>query len=57
MANQRGKANAMFRESWVVGVNVYGSKPRRLMVIRNSISAVRIEAHLWPPRFSGCMSW
>lgn len=56
VVNQRGRANAIFRESWVVGVNVYGSRPRRLIVIRNSISAVRIEAHLCPPIFNGCIS-
>lgn len=55
--NQRGRAKAMFRESWVVGVKVYGSKPKRLTVIRNNISAVKIEAHLWPPVFKGCISW
>lgn len=56
VVNQRGMANAIFNESWVVGVKVYGSNPKRLMVIRNNISAVRIEAHLCPPKFSGCIS-
>lgn len=47
----------MFRDNWVVGVKVYGSKPRRLIVIKNNIRAVKIVAHLCPPRFIGCINW
>ena len=53
VANQRGTARPMLRDSCVVGVNVYGSSPSMLRVIRKSISDVRIRAHLWPPGFRG----
>lgn len=56
MANQSGNARAMFIDSWVVGVNVYGSRPRRLIVSRRIISDDRMRAHLWPGLFSGVMS-
>ena len=56
VANQRGKARAMFIDSWVVGVNVYGSSPDRLIVSKRIISEVRIRAHLCPPLFRGSIS-
>ena len=56
VANQSGKARAMFIDSCVVGVNVYGSRPSRLIVSSRIISDVRIRAHLWPPLFSGIIS-
>lgn len=31
VANQNGTANAMFTESWVVGVNVWGRRPIRFI--------------------------
>lgn len=46
VASQRGTARAMFRESWVVGVKVYGRRPSILMEIRNTISDENIRAHL-----------
>lgn len=46
VASHRGKASAMFIDSWVVGVNVYGSRPSRLIVSRSIISDVKIRAHL-----------
>lgn len=46
VASQRGKASAMFIDSWVVGVNVYGNKPSKLIVSRSIISDVKIRAHL-----------
>lgn len=56
VASQRGKASAMFIDSWVVGVNVYGNRPSRLIVSRSIISDVKIRAHLWPFLFSGIIS-
>lgn len=46
MASQSGTARAMFIDSWVVGVKVYGSRPNRLMERRKSISEVSKRAHL-----------
>lgn len=40
----------------MVGVNVYGSRPKRLISRRKIISDVRIRAHLWPFLFSGIIS-
>lgn len=57
VVSHNGRANAIFRESCVVGVNVYGRRPKRLIVIKNNIKAVSNTAHLCPPRFMGCMSW
>lgn len=51
--SQRGTASAMFRESWVVGVKVYGRRPSMLMEIRKTIREANIRAHLCPPMFSG----
>lgn len=53
VASQRGTARAIFRESWVVGVKVYGRSPNILMEIKNTISDANIRAHLWPPMFRG----
>lgn len=57
VVSHSGKANAIFSESCVVGVNVYGRRPKRLIVIKNSSKAVSNIAHLCPPRFMGCISW
>lgn len=56
VASHRGKARAMFMDSWVVGVNVYGRSPRRLIVRSMVISDVSIRAHLWPFLFNGIIS-
>ena len=56
VASQSGKASAMFIDSCVVGVKVYGSNPSRLIVSSNIISDVRIKAHLCPALFSGIIS-
>ena len=53
VANQRGTASPMFRDSWVVGVNVYGRRPSIFSVIRKIISDVKRVAHLCPPRLMG----
>ena len=57
VANHIGMANPMFIDSWVVGVNVYGRRPRRLTVIRKIIKEVRIAAHLCPGLLIGDISW
>ena len=56
VASQRGKARAMFIDSWVVGVNVYGRRPSKLIISSSSINDVRIKAHLCPPLFKGSIS-
>lgn len=56
VASHRGKAKAKFIDSWVVGVKVYGSNPRRLISSRKIIRDVRISAHLWPFLFRGVIS-
>lgn len=56
VANHSGNARAMFIDSWVVGVNVYGRSPRRLIVRSIIIRDVSIRAHLWPLLFSGIIS-
>lgn len=53
VASQRGTANPIFRESCVVGVNVYGSRPSILRVIRNNISEANKAAQEWPGVFKG----
>lgn len=53
VANHRGTANPMFIDSWVVGVKVYGRRPRVFRVIRKTIREVSRRAHLWPPTFRG----
>lgn len=49
MASQSGTAMAMFSESWVVGVNVYGRRPKVLRKIRKIINEAKMVAHLCPP--------
>ena len=44
VASHRGKARAMFMDSWVVGVNVYGRSPRRL-IVRSCV--IRCRSHSW----------
>ena len=56
VASHSGKARAMFIDSWVVGVKVYGRRPKRLMERRNRMSEVNRRAHLWPALFSGFIS-
>lgn len=56
VASQSGKARAMFIDSWVVGVNVYGNRPKRLIVRSSVIRDVRISAHLWPFLLRGIIS-
>ena len=56
VASHSGKARAMFIDSWVVGVNVYGRRPRRLIVGSMIIRDVNIMAHLWPFLLSGTIS-
>lgn len=34
VVNQNGIANDKFKESWVVGVNVYGKRPKRFIIKR-----------------------
>jgi len=46
VASQRGTAKAILRDSWVVGVKVYGRRPSIFREIRKSIKEVRIRAHL-----------
>ena len=48
-----GKASVRVSESWVVGVKVYGSIPRILMVRISKISEVRIGVHLWVGEVDG----
>lgn len=57
VASQRGTASPMLRESWVVGVKVYGRRPSILSEIKKIINEARIVAHLWPPRLIGRKSW
>lgn len=56
VANQRGTARPIFRDSWVVGVNVYGRSPNMFSVRIKIIREVRIIAHLCPPGFRGVSS-
>lgn len=56
VASHSGNASAMFIDSWVVGVNVYGRSPRRLITRSIVIREVRIKAHLWAFLFSGVIS-
>ena len=56
VASHRGKARARFMDSWVVGVNVYGNRPNKLMRRRKISRDVRIRAHLCPSLFSGVIN-
>lgn len=51
-----GTASAMFIDSCVVGVNVYGNRPRRFRNKSRSVRASRVDVHLWPGRLIGAMS-
>lgn len=53
VASHSGIARPMFKESCVVGVNVYGRRPSIFRVIRNNIKEVNRTAHLWPPKLRG----
>lgn len=53
VASQSGTASPILSESWVVGVNVYGSRPSILRVIKKIIRDVSRVAHLCPPKFKG----
>ena len=53
VASQRGTAKPRLSDSCVVGVNVYGRRPSKLRVKRNTINEVRRRAHLWAPTFKG----
>lgn len=46
VASHNGMASPMFNDSWVVGVKVYGKRPRILRVVRNTIKEAKIRAHL-----------
>lgn len=56
VASHSGNARARFMDSWVVGVNVYGSRPSRLISSRKTIRDVRIRAHLCPFLSNGIIS-
>lgn len=56
VANQSGTARPIFNDSCVVGVNVYGNKPKILSVRIKIISETKIIAHLCPSLFSGISS-
>lgn len=49
-----GIAMAMFTDSWEVGVNVYGSRPKRLDKRINMSRLVRKRAHFCPVGESRC---
>lgn len=53
VASHSGTAMPRLRDSCVVGVKVYGRRPRILRVIRKTIREVRIRAHLCPFIFKG----
>lgn len=56
VASHKGTASPKFKDSWVVGVKVYGRRPSIFKKIKNTINEVRIKAHLWPPIFKGVKS-
>lgn len=49
VASHSGTASPIFRDSWVVGVKVYGSSPKIFNVRIKIIRDVKIRAHLCPP--------
>ena len=53
VASQRGTASPRFKDSWVVGVNVYGRRPNMFSEMRRIIREAKSAAHLWPPGFRG----
>ena len=57
VASQRGTARPILSESWVVGVKVYGMRPRTLRTSKKIIRDVKRGAHLCPPELSGRKSW
>lgn len=56
VASHVGTASAMFIDSWVVGVKVYGRSPSRFSEIKSNMSEVRMAAHLWPGVLIGNIS-
>ena len=46
VASHRGTARPRLRESWVVGVKVYGRRPNMLIENRKTIREVNRTAHL-----------
>lgn len=48
VANHNGTASPRLRESWVVGVNVYGRRPNRFIEIKNIIKEDSRRAQLCP---------
>ena len=57
VASHRGTARPKFRDSWVVGVKVYGRRPNTFNEVRKTISVVNRTAHLCPHFFKGMRSW
>jgi len=53
VASHRGVAMPRFKESCVVGVKVYGSKPNKFRETRKIIKEASKVAHLCPSRFKG----
>lgn len=53
VASHNGIAKPKFSGSWVVGVNVYGSKPIRFILSRKTITVTIKSAHLWAGLFVG----
>lgn len=48
MPAHKGIAMPRFIESWVVGVNECGSKPKRFVEPMNIIRDISIKVHVWP---------
>lgn len=46
VASHSGNARAMFIDNWVVGVNVYGNRPNRLIISSRDTKDVRMIDHL-----------
>lgn len=46
VASHNGRARAIFIDSWVVGVKVYGRRPSRLMERSSKMREVNRRAHL-----------
>lgn len=55
VASHRGRARAMFIDSCVVGVKVYGSRPSRLVKRRRINKEMRIKDCLRPEGLIGSM--
>lgn len=56
VAIQRGAASPRLRDSWVVGVKVYGSRPSTFNVTRKTIKDVNRAAHSWALGLRGSKS-